>query len=90
MAKIGKAVALTVKETAAVETLNGIRKAAAAAGKRMQALEAQAEEIHARTMQTCTARIVSGPDGVHALIRDSHGVTVEISGGNVALAVAKE
>lgn len=71
--------------------LTGVRRAAIAAGHRMAALEREAENIHVKTMLACTARVTSTPKhGVHALLVDDNGVTVEISGGAVAVAVAKE
>jgi len=69
--------------------LTGIRRAAITAGHRMAALKRDAEAIHTKTLLTCTARVVSTPErGVHALLTDDNGVTVEISGGSVAVAVA--
>jgi hypothetical protein len=77
-------------ETATHE-LSGVRKAALAAGRRMQALELAAEAIHARTMTTCTARVTSTPEsGLHALLVDGHGTVIEISGGQLAASIAKE
>jgi hypothetical protein len=76
--------------TKAETGLTGIHKAAMAAGRRMSALEEQAEALHAKTLLSCTARVVSTQqDGVHALITDHHGVTVEIAGGELAVAVAQ-
>jgi hypothetical protein len=70
--------------------MTGVRKAAQAAGRRMAALEEQADAIHAKTLLSCTARVVSTQEGgVHALITDHHGVTMEIAGGEVAVAVAQ-
>lgn len=81
---------LTTREQDAVKQLNSIKLAAAAAARRMQALENYAETIHARTVQSCTARLVSTKEnGIHALITDANGVTVEIAGGALAVAVAK-
>ena len=77
-------------ETATHE-LTGIRKAAMAAGRRMAALEQAADAIHARTMTTCTARVTSTPEtGLHALLVDGHGTTIEISGGQLAATISKE
>lgn len=74
----------------AMTELTGVRKAAVAAGRRMQALERQADEIHTRTMISCTARVVSTKEGgIHALITDQHGSTVELSGGSLAISVTK-
>ena len=57
----------------AARELSGVRKAAMAAGRRMSALEEQAEALHAKTLLSCTARIVSTPEsGLHALLTDAH------------------
>ena len=81
---------LTTREQDAVKQLNSIKLAAAAAARRMQALENYAEAIHARTVHSCTARLVSTKEnGIHELITDANGVTVEIAGGALAVAVAK-
>ena len=71
--------------------LTGVRKAAMSAGRRMQALERDAEAVHVKTLLSCTARVLSTKEnGVHALITDAHGVTVEIAGGELAVAVSKD
>jgi hypothetical protein len=75
-------------ERAACE-LTGVSKAAIAAGHRMMAPERDAESIHARTLLSCTARVTSTKGGgVHALLTDAFGTTLEISGGEVCAAVA--
>jgi hypothetical protein len=57
----------------------------------MAALERDAEAIHTKTMLSCTARVLSTKErGIHALLTDGNGVTVEISGGELAVAVSKD
>jgi hypothetical protein len=84
--------AVKSQDHALAETeLTGVRRAAIAAGHRMAALESAADEIHAKTLLSCSARVASTPErGVHALITDDHGVTIEISGGALMAAVAKK
>ena len=81
---------LVIDTEGASHELTGVRKAAIAAAKRLSALEEQAEALHAKTLLSCTARVVSTKDGgIHALLTDAHGVTMEIAGGEVAVAVAQ-
>jgi hypothetical protein len=88
MAKIVKPKTTLLAIEAATHELTGIRKAAMSAGRRMVALEEQAETLHAKTLLSCTARIISTPEsGLHALLTDAC-VTIEISGGAVVAAVA--
>jgi hypothetical protein len=87
---VSEAASKQLIETATRE-LTGIPKAALAAGHRMAALERAAEAIHAKTLLSCTARVTSSPEaGLHALLTDAHGVTIEISGGQLAAAISKE
>ena len=81
-----------ITEIVRAETeLTGVRRAAIAASHRMAALERAADEIHAKTLLSCSARVVSTQErGVHALITDDNGVTVEISGGSLMASVAKK
>src|ERR1700730_3682749 len=82
--------AVKSQDHALAETeLTGVRRAAITAGHRMAALERDAEAIHTKTLLSCTARVVSTQErGVHALITDDNGVTVEISGGDLMASVA--
>jgi hypothetical protein len=74
-----------------VNMRKGVRRAAIAASHRMTALERDAEAIHAKTLLNCTARVLSTKErGIHALLTDANGVTVEISGGELAVAVSKD
>jgi hypothetical protein len=80
---------LVIDTEGASHELTGVRKAAIAANHWMAALERQAEDVHAKTLLSCTARVVSTKEGgIHALITDDRGVTVEISGGELCAAIA--
>jgi hypothetical protein len=87
----GSGVAAQKLIEAATHELTGVRKAALTAGRRMQALELAAEAIHEKTLLTCTARLTSTPEaGLHALLTDAHGTTIEISGGQLAASISKD
>jgi hypothetical protein len=62
-------------------------ESAGAIAERFNAVEAEArrvaEEMEGRTI----ARAFLGKDGVHALLTDKHGVTIEIAAGQVGLTV---
>lgn len=64
------------------------RMEAEATGRRMMALEDQAEAIYAKSRENTRARVVATTDGISALFRDERtGTTIEVSNGSVAVAV---
>ena len=61
---------------------------AAAVMARWQAVELAAQTAHEADTGRRLVQAMAGKDGVHALIRDQHGVTMEIAGGKIAVTIA--
>ena len=53
-----------------------------------QAVEIAAQAVHEADTGRKLVQAMAGADGVHALIRDQHGVTMEIAGGKIAVTIA--
>jgi hypothetical protein len=73
------------------QSIPGVTQAAREAGSvmaRWQAVELAAQAVHESDTGRKLVQAIAGKDGVHALIRDQHGVTLEIAGGTVAVSVA--
>jgi hypothetical protein len=61
---------------------------AASVMARWQAVELAAQAAHEADTGRKLVQALAGKDGVHALIRDQHGVTMEIAGGKIAVTIA--
>jgi hypothetical protein len=74
--KKGKSTAVTV----AAQSSAGVMA-------RFNAVEAEARRISEEANGRTIARAFLGQDGVHALLTDEHGTTLEIAGGKIAVSV---
>jgi adenine C2-methylase RlmN of 23S rRNA A2503 and tRNA A37 len=73
------------------ERAKRIRETAREAGTvmaRWQAVELAAKAVHESDTGRKLVQAMAGKDGVHALIRDQHGVTMEIACGKLAVTIA--
>jgi hypothetical protein len=58
--------------------------------KRFQAVEAEAQRVHEESQGRALVRALLDSDGLHAVISDQHGATLEIAGGKVAVSVKQD
>ena len=73
-----------------IKSVPAVTQAAREAGSvmaRWNAVELAAQAVHEADTGRKLVQ-VAGKDGVHALIRDQHGVTMEIAGGKIAVTIA--
>jgi hypothetical protein len=76
---------------APIKSVPAVTLAAREAGSimaRWQAVELAAQTVHEADTGRKLLQALAGKDGVHALIRDQHGVTMEIAGGKIAVTIA--
>jgi hypothetical protein len=78
---------LTPKPSA-VPAVTAAARAAGTVMARWQAVELAAQAVHESDTGRKLVQALAGKDGVHALIRDQHGVTMEIAGGKIAVTIA--
>jgi hypothetical protein len=74
-----------------IKSVPAVTHAAESAGKAMarwQAVELAAQAVSDADTGRKLVQAFAGKDGVHALIRDQHGVTMEIAGGKIAVTIA--
>jgi hypothetical protein len=56
---------------------------------RWGAVERAAQAVHEDDTGRKLVQALAGRDGIHALIRDQHGVTLEVAGGQIAVTIAE-
>jgi hypothetical protein len=74
-----------------IKSVPAVREAAESAGRvvaRWNAVETEAARVHEEGQGRNLLRAVAGEDGIHAIIRDKHGATMEIAGGKIAVTIA--
>ena len=74
-----------------IKSVPAVREAAESAGKAMSrwnAVEDEAARVHEDGQGRNLLRAIVGEDGIHAIIRDKHGATMEIAGGKLAVTIA--
>jgi hypothetical protein len=73
------------------QSIPAVTQAAGEAGRvmaRWNAVETEAARVHEEGQGRNLLRAVAGEDGIHAIIRDKHGATIEIAGGKIAVTIA--
>jgi hypothetical protein len=73
------------------KSVPAVTQAAQSAGRAMarwNAVETEAERVHEEGQGRNLLRAVAGEDGIHAIIRDKYGATMEIAGGKLAVTIA--
>jgi len=65
-------------------------KAITVAAQNAGAIASRAHRIQAEEAGRTIARAFLGKDGVHALLTDAHGTTIEIAEGKIALTVRQQ
>ena len=58
--------------------------------KRFSTVETEAARIHAEREGAALARVIAGPGGIHLLMTDRHGTTLEIAEGRIAATVREQ
>ena len=74
-----------------IKSVPAVTQAAREAGSvmaRWNAVELAAQAVSETDTGRKLVQAMAGADGVHALIRDQHGVTMEIAGGKIAVTIA--
>ena len=74
-----------------IKSFPAVTAAAESAGKAMarwQAVELAAQSVADADTGRKLVQAFAGKDGVHALIRDQHGVVLEIAAGKLAVTIA--
>jgi hypothetical protein len=71
-----------------VPAVTAAAREAASVLARWNAVELAAQDVHESDTGRKLVQALAGKDGVHALIRDQHGVTMEIAGGKIAVTIA--
>jgi hypothetical protein len=74
--------------TKSVPAVTQAAREAGAIMARWQAVELAAQAVHEADTGRKLVQALAGKDGVHALIRDQHGVTMEIASGKLAVTIA--
>jgi hypothetical protein len=76
---------------APIKSVPAVTLAAGKAGAvmaRWNAVELAAQAVHESDTGRKLVQAPAGKDGIHALVRDQHGVTMEIAGGKIAVTIA--
>ena len=62
-------------------------QSAGAIATRFSSVETEATRIHAEQSGARVVRALLGEQGIHAVLSDQHGATLEICGGQVAVSI---
>ena len=75
-------------KTPSVPAVTIAARAAGAVMSRWNAVELAAQTVHEADTGRKLVQALAGKDGIHALVRDQHGVTMEIAAGKIAVTIA--
>jgi hypothetical protein len=76
---------------APIKSVPAVTQAAREAGvvmARWNAVELAAQAVHEADTGRKLVQAMAGKEGIHALVRDQHGVVIEIAGGKIAVTIA--
>jgi hypothetical protein len=71
-----------------IPAVTAAAREAGAVMARWNAVEIAAQAVHESDTGRKLVQALAGQDGIHALVRDQHGVTMEIAGGKIAVTIA--